>query len=914
MRTMRLVAFFLFFMMPGLVLAGLLGIPEQNTCVGENQEKKEGQCCEGLVMHPDTKKCWKDPSVGVNRKMCQKTEECDKGLGCYVQGADDLFSTNNLDGKAKEDAMKKQADMQAQQEKLNHKPYEDGGKCAADYECKSYACNKESNKCYTPKICRLARLGEEAPGEVQCETSLVKNNQKKCALTADDANPTFPGIDSDVSFQSMPKCQFEMKPDVEKLANTARKSLRGMEFLFSQARGLEGKDCLETMPALKAIAEEFNKQRKEIVKNFNIEWINLENEADLIEKARGTDEGVVTVHGLEVSKKDLASRKLSGHDTLLIMSRRNQLFASLEGSMMKLVQETAVKWTELSKQMEQYNEWNVKWTVGKNEYDGFFRDCRGGGFFSRFFQSFVHNRWGHYYDVWVTTPNTRMADSDFMVSYLQTISNSVDNGEYVAKQQVRDDLIYGPQKKLIYDWIKSNIGSWYITFFNFDGWLKGGYYLIDPLLPGVEFKDHGTNWWFEWFFHNVHRQKWIGLDDDKNNLYAIRQAFRNKLVDYYKSMRPKEAKDPFIYEPELISLKARDCIEKPKGENCNEFEQYLDEIADVVFAQHWAYSAHLTYKYRNYFTHATSYRRRLFRRMEVEFSTLDNFYQTVLAERDRQNFCLDKVMQGLKDGGISTDEAGGIGLDSGNYGDNDKKPTATGDHKRKSHPLPTFASGKFTYNLSTGTLMPLQAGQLDNQGLANKGPSFDTASVFSDPLASAAMGARREEMRAANAKARKAGVNVDGQEKALKEAISKTGSSISKSGAGVAGATSSKASGLANKAFGGKATLDTVANGGAGGNGPQGALGSTHGGGGHGGTSYGGGTSYSSGSSSGGSPTGSYKDHSGMSDEDKDAMLANYERNRSKYKSEEGDDLFGILSKAYIRNLDKVLMRKKIED
>ncbi len=52
-------------------------------------------------------------------------------------------------------------------------------------------------------------------------------------------------------------------------------------------------------------------------------------------------------------------------------------------------------------------------------------------------------------------------------------------------------------------------------------------------------------------------------------------------------------------------------------------------------------------------------------------------------------------------------------------------------------------------------------------------------------------------------------------------------------------------------------------------------------------------------------------DGSGMSDEEKDVIAANVDRNKSDFKANEGDSLFKVVSKTYIRNLDRILTRKK---
>lgn len=51
----------------------------------------------------------------------------------------------------------------------------------------------------------------------------------------------------------------------------------------------------------------------------------------------------------------------------------------------------------------------------------------------------------------------------------------------------------------------------------------------------------------------------------------------------------------------------------------------------------------------------------------------------------------------------------------------------------------------------------------------------------------------------------------------------------------------------------------------------------------------------------------------GMNDEEKDVVLANYERSKGEYKEDITDSLFEKISKAYVRNLDRILVKKKID-
>lgn len=49
----------------------------------------------------------------------------------------------------------------------------------------------------------------------------------------------------------------------------------------------------------------------------------------------------------------------------------------------------------------------------------------------------------------------------------------------------------------------------------------------------------------------------------------------------------------------------------------------------------------------------------------------------------------------------------------------------------------------------------------------------------------------------------------------------------------------------------------------------------------------------------------------GMNDEDRDVLMKNLDRTRSKYEGKDTDELFERVSKAYVRNLHRILKKKK---
>ena len=48
-----------------------------------------------------------------------------------------------------------------------------------------------------------------------------------------------------------------------------------------------------------------------------------------------------------------------------------------------------------------------------------------------------------------------------------------------------------------------------------------------------------------------------------------------------------------------------------------------------------------------------------------------------------------------------------------------------------------------------------------------------------------------------------------------------------------------------------------------------------------------------------------------MGEEDRDVLMKNLERTRSKYEGKDTDELFERVSKAYVRNLHRILKKKK---
>src|SRR5690606_9288031 len=75
-----------------------------------------------------------------------------------------------------------------------------------------------------------------------------------------------------------------------------------------------------------------------------------------------------------------------------------------------------------------------------------------------------------------------------------------------------------------------------------------------------------------------------------------------------------------------------------------------------------------------------------------------------------------------------------------------------------------------------------------------------------------------------------------------------------------------------------------------------------------------GGVPNGSGDSTAGDAVSGLTDQTGLSEEEKNQMMAVYERTKHRYDSDGEDGIFEKVSKAYVRNLEKVLIRKKSID
>jgi hypothetical protein len=463
------------------------------------------------------------------------------------------------------------------------------------------------------------------------------------------------------------------------------------------------------------------------------------------------------------------------------------------------------------------------------------------------------------------------------------------------------------------------------------------YYLMDPLMYGGmthgqygQTKSLGKKSGFLGFsgFKDLRNARYI-RGDSAGSYTRMLNDLNVNVRDFYKTLKTKTDQEKFIYEPELITTSAKDCLDPAKRtEQCSEFEGYLNEVAEESFAYFLAYGKSENDSYSGFFQNAETYRRKLLAKLIVDMQNISEYYTTVIKQRDVQNSCLEKVMDGLYKNDILT-ENNTDGIQQGVAGTNSVRvkggslsslATGTKTYKATSK-IPKISKAtrtKFQFNLRDSTLKSIADSSIADN-VAGSSVDSDRGTVNESITASLAI--RREALQKANQIASAAGVNVSGKDRAaqnLMKSMSRASSIASLNSASLNGKS------RGGLGFGdiGKASIskgDINGSSGPTGEGVNGIKGEiavgTKGEATEGGNTLGKSLvsdSYNSQDVSNSGVTGAVSpDASGLSEDERERLLAEAERNKKDYRASEEDNLFAKVSKAYVRNLDKVLNRKK---
>ncbi len=850
-------------------------------------------CCNKLVREGDT--CKDKSIVDESLQTCSGPSDhgsCPSTLGCYKLRVDeDLFNADPEDPAQEEQMLALEDKFEEQQSKElgDNDPKENGQLCYRNLECASYSCEKF--KCVDRFICREADLDEFAPGNIECESPLVKDTATGKCITA--GVNFFSGLIGDVAVQQLSgqQCQFQVVPtkpnltfkDLKNAVNLSVLSLRSMEWLFSTASGSNHNECQFVMQMMRDRFVELVNERKEVLHLFNKDMIFIEDNFALINGAKKDDLSNVSTLCTDAAgnyemttKHDVALRKASGKDFLCYLKRRNLLFKEYEKAMfswaakvqalVKNYNDTVFTWGEKDKS------WNVLGT-GKSYKD---RDCRD---WSSWHKK-VKKRWGQRYKV---APghdiNKKITDKENIIQFLKYVDS-----EAVSK------------------------------------FTNKRYFLLDPLLPGgyqagVSFGDYGLDRNFNGKFDRYLKRRAIG--GKARGYEQIYDGFSTRLPEFYKSLPKGIDQDKFIYEPEIASsYEYRGCMNKIDDPKCAPFKEWITMVQDMSFVQMISYSHHSRKKYKSYYSNENTLRRKLFNNLyDVSLVNLSKYYAALSGTnglRDKQDACLTRAIDQFE-GEDFKGEGVGVTEGSTNYyqaTDNTYLQNNKGPSKYLKPNIKVNSGIPAKFLLAGHNFSLKNSGEMDNNSSQGTGASSGTLSS----QASSALAARVKLMEDTNAKAISKGVDVAAKDATLRQSLASVGqlSALGGNGANAGQRGSSFGSlGGANSSSQGNSDKDSDKESGEQGKFEFGGYSLPGVGGKSGSDGIVGGAGSGSGFGSSSGSSASQNDPSGLSDEEKDVMSANYERNKRDYKPNEEDTLFQVLSKTYVRNLDKVLTRKK---
>lgn len=940
------------------------------TEIGKSPSSQGGKCCEGTIYNPNNQLCdepnFKDPQF----KTCTAHSQCQSGMGCLPQTSEVLFTTvsDKLEVSQFNEFMRGSIDEQMADSEL----LANGQSCTHSANCASYNC--ENARCQEVKICRYGEENEVVDAGTKCNEAkhLVKGAGGVCELSAESKHALYLGLypEGKELFSENTeagKCQFDLAPGVRERTQQALKSIRAMEWLFASISRNDSDDCFRINAKLRdKIGKPFLEQRKYLLQDFSTYFSSIKRDLEIVQAAKmsNMDEKVrsekqVEVHGAvneegdvnvrqTISEYELATRQSSGYDTMMFMYRRNLLFQSYERGMLTNVAAAYDQIASLNTEMAKWKDGDKNWNLGDQAVSAFNCKAKYKKFdFKRFkwrtrYYSDISNRWTDYYEVAGNQPlNIGVVKADKVLEQLRIIGN-LEKEEDAIKvfdkhHYLLDPLMpgktnangglpftrYGDKKDLNGKPNSAFVAALGAVNFNFG--------IFGSILSKFGKKDQRSPRYL------------IGQSESKS--YAgLRKDFRAKIIQFYQEMKLNQGQAGFIFEPELISTDAVDCIDKldkdlAEGDKCSEFYQFVEDLTDYGMAQFLAYSYHTKSKYSGYFTNSQTWRRRLLTRLEVDLLNLRQYYHQIINLREKQISCLESVINHVSDsylsGGNTVGQGGRNYYDGGNYeGDASKAAKVSG----KIATLSAASRQKYSFTANTSAWKGI-ADSLINSTRDNVDSSTNVAgdsSVVGDASThSQALRQARDRMNESNNKLNDKGINVSEKNSKFLASLglgsgSRSGGNSSgsgirtyssgggfdfASGGGLNGDLNGPGAGSLDGNLDSSNQLASIAPGGPGsGSAPGAGFNSI----GHGGYvkegSYGSGNSLDGSGSYGADANGAngaYEDPTGMSDHEKNIMMSNLERTKGRYKPEDTDSLFEVVSKAYVRNLEKILTRRK---
>ncbi|MFA5584278.1 MAG: hypothetical protein WDA09_08680, partial [Bacteriovoracaceae bacterium] len=712
----------------------------------------------------------------------------------------------------------------------------------------------------------------------------------------------------------------------------ALKSLRAMEWLFATISRSDSDDCFRVNAKLRdQIGKPFVETRKYLLQDFSAYYARIKKDHETVKAAlmsnsdsKVQSDKMVEVHGAVsetgneeerqmITEHALATRQSSGYDMMMFMYRRNLLFQSYEKGMLTNISNAYSQLSALSQEMAKWSDGATGWSLGDQYVSAFsckakYKKLTWKGWKTKRYNN-VANRWTDYYEVSGTKELNLNPTKDAQVIEQLKIIGNLDKDEDVLRVFNRK------------------------------------HYLLDPLMPGrteqtgaLAFTRFGTK-------KNLRSGglfRFLKKRDSRNPRYlkgtnviqsytGLRDDFKARIIQFYQEMRLDESQKGFVFEPELISTDAVDCVEKVGKEldpqdKCSEFNQFIDDLTDYGMAQFLAYSYHTKSKYSGYFTNSQTWRRRLLNRLEVDLQNLNRYYSDIIRIREKQIVCLESLINHVSDnylnGGNTISQGGKNYYDGGEYKGSSAGSAEVGG---KIGSLSGVSRDRYSFKGNTSSWKSIADSLINStteadpsSGLAgNTNISGGNASLTSD-----AFNKGREMMLESNKTLSEKGINVnDKNSRFLSSLYGSSGDALNGANSASGPSQNSSYNGIRSFSSGngydlnfkndmkgdlGLETNDQLASIAPGTTGLNGndiniqgsSSGSIR-------------ESYENSNRSESGSVANYTDPTGMSEDEKNVMMANYERTKGRYRPQETDSLFDVVSKAYVRNLDKVLTRRK---
>jgi hypothetical protein len=908
------------------------------TCSIEGEKPlSNGVCCVGVV--PNQAGVCDEPVMEDKTLVScdSQTLSCGLGMACLPLNRGAMFTRLAPTSENANDIKDQRREFISQVSDLN--PKEDGQQCTHPRECKSYNCN--TGLCKEKNVCRMAAEGEVA-GAARCGPNLLPNANKICELSEEAKNSVYLGLLDEVTPVPTGQCQFEVPKDQKEKALVAMRALRAMEFFLASNTIEPQNECFMTLPVLKLeVGVSMYETRKNILENFTTALNEIEKDYDTLmqasEKYRqslentGKNEGnenLVSIHNQTISEDTLGSRVLSGYDALVIMWRRNLLFQSYEKAMFEIMKQIGPKVMGLDKGMASWNDGGGPWDIGSRVVDPYpceaskYKKKKMWKWRTNYYMS-TRDRWAWHYEINGNAPaNADIIKREKIANILGLLSGHEATGADNQKNSPAGEAV----KKAI------------------EVFTSQRYYLMDPFIFGGmtnkmfgQEKPLGKGGGFLGFsgFKDLRNARYI-RGDEAGSFTKMHALVKENIREFYKSLKQKKDQSKFIYEPELVSTFAKNCLDSDKTEKCREFEIFLNDVTDESFAYFLAHGHHVTDSYENYFRNAATYRRKLLAKLSVDIANISTFYEAIIKQRDRQNECIEKVMKGLIDNNIlNPNNVSGV---SEGFAKNSTGTTigrgakisnlngSQGAAKRQNPKFSPPSRSDFSFNLKAGTLTNLSGKTILDNVPGSEASSVDSANISGQ--GSGFFAIKKSEMKDANRLATSKGVNVSGKDKAVNKLQSKIASGIGSSSLfGNSGIDRSKVQGNlpSGESQVGKKDVD-------GSEGPAGenvksekeevVIGDSKNNKENITESAAAGLDPLTGLDYTGAPqdvgtsgiNGDQGLGSGLSAEEQHKLLSEVERKKRQFLASEDDGLFKKVSKAYVRNLNKVLIRKKTLD